>query len=141
MRKLNNNAGRTLEKMYVAAQASESGAIKIDRNGPESGIMAVCVEILETEGNRTMISVAHYYGQNGDLMRDPDVVFLRVAPAEYYPAAMRQDGAGGFDRMFAKMNEKLEVTHFNVTRQRDCAFFCNTWMKNIKWQQADFFKK
>ena len=47
---------------------------KID-NAPGS-FMAVSIEIIGRSGLGPLMSVAHYYEQNSDLMRDPDVVFL-----------------------------------------------------------------
>ena len=40
--------------------------------------------------------IAHYYEQNGDMMRDPDVVFVIGADQYVYPISYRQDGLGTY---------------------------------------------
>ena len=64
-----------------------------DRQRPGS-FMAVSVEIIGRSGLGPLVSVAHYYEQNGDLMRDPDVVFLIGADRHVYPISFRQDNLG-----------------------------------------------
>lgn len=138
MKSLNKTAAATLEKMFCAAQ---SGAVKINCNGPDSGIMAVNVEIIARhESERAIISVAHYYEQNGDLMRDPDVEFLRTGAGEYWTIAMRQDGIFNINKTFAELDSQFNIEKICPKQQADCASFCNTWMKNIRWQQSEFFK-
>ena len=56
--------------------------------------MAVSIEIIGRSGLGPLISVAHYYEQNSDLMRDPDVVFLIGADQHVYPVSFRQDNLG-----------------------------------------------
>lgn len=60
------------------------------------GMMDLIVETWY-EGNFMKVSVCHYYEQNGDLMRDPEVVY-RAYPKceEEIPEYFRQDG--GFAR-------------------------------------------
>ena len=43
----------------------------------DSSFMAACVEIISRTGLGPLVSVCHYFEQNGDLMRDPDVVSFR----------------------------------------------------------------
>ena len=54
-------------------------------NNAPGSFMAVSIEIIGRSGLGPLVSVAHYYEQNGDLMRDPDVVFLIGADQHAYP--------------------------------------------------------
>ena len=54
-------------------------------NNASGSFMAACVEIIGTTGLGPLVSIAHYYEQNHDLMRDPDVVFVIGADQEVYP--------------------------------------------------------
>jgi len=38
-----------------------------------------------------MFSIAHSYEQNGDLLKDPDMVFIRGQDGEYYPIELQED--------------------------------------------------
>jgi hypothetical protein len=79
-----------------------------------------------------IISVAHYYEQNGDLMADPEVTFV-VTRAEYvFPISFRQDNLG-IDHTYVRW-EGAKV-YWNLAKQNDLAAFCNQWMENIKHQQ------
>ena len=49
---------------------------KVDRG---TGFMPVHVECLQRTALGFLYSIAHYYEQNGDLVADPDVVFVRTA--------------------------------------------------------------
>lgn len=84
--------------------ALRRAALKIEN----PGFMDLHIEYVGTgPRNLPMVSVAHYYVQNGDLMRDPDMEF-EVDPKEldadvtpktlsgegWYPLTYRQDGLG-----------------------------------------------
>jgi len=116
-----------------------SKATRKFNNGGES-IMPVTVEFL-TKGtpNGDLFSVCHYYEQNGDLMRDPEVTFYRqvVCGPEgflFYPASFRQDNLG-IDEEFFQYDDKGKIITCWTRKQRDCATFCTMWMNNIKMQQ------
>lgn len=78
--------------------------------------------------NSNQISVAHYYEQNGDLMRDPEIVFnvdydnKTLTPMEYY-----NDGLGNADLVETEQST-------NKTLQKDLIDFSNTWFNTIKNQ-------
>jgi hypothetical protein len=40
----------------------------------------------------TLYSVAHYYQQHDDLMRDPEMVFFKGPDGRYYPIMYQQAG-------------------------------------------------
>jgi rubrerythrin len=94
--------------------------------------MAACVEIIGQAGLGPLVSVAHYYEQNGDLMRDPDCVFIVGADQHVYPISYRQDGLG-IDQEAAYVEDgKWKI---KPKMQADIATFCNQWMLNIAEQQ------
>ena len=98
----------------------------------DSSFMAACVEITGRTGLGPLVSIAHYYQQNGDMMRDPDVVFLIGADQHVYPISYRQDGMGVYQEAAIAEAGKWKV---RTKMQADICSFCNQWMKNINEQQ------
>jgi hypothetical protein len=95
--------------------------------------MAACVEIIGRTGLGPLVSIAHYYEQNGDLMRDPDVVLVIGADERVYPISYRQDGLG-IDQEAAYVEDG--VWKVKTKMQADICDFCNdTWFPNINEQQ------
>ena len=94
--------------------------------------MAVCVEIIGRSGLGPLVSVAHYYEQNGDLMRDPDIVFWVDADGHAYPISYRQDGLGIDQEAAVVENGKWNV---KPKMQADITRFANQWMLNVEEQQ------
>jgi hypothetical protein len=95
--------------------------------------MAVCVEIIGRTGLGPLVSIAHYYVQNGDMMRDPDVVFVIGADQEVYPISYRQDGMGIYQEAAIVEDGKWNV---RPKMQADICDFCDeTWFPNLNEQQ------
>ncbi|MCI0380540.1 MAG: hypothetical protein L0215_23380 [Gemmataceae bacterium] len=93
------------------------------------------------EGPRGMpcISVAHYYELNGDLMRDPEIVF-EVNPDEdplswktgnWGPVSYRQDNMGLFQETVFEDKGRVMVRPKLVL---DLKAFAREWDKNIEQQ-------
>ena len=99
-----------------------------------SPYMDVVVENVGFCNLGAMYSVAHYYEQNGDLMRDPEMCFIKGGDGEYYPYYYRLDGLG-IEEDVLKWHENGEVTCRNAAQQKGQANFCESWMRNIKQQQ------
>lgn len=96
--------------------------------------MAVSVEAVDTTPQGALIvSVAHYYEQNGDLMADPEVTFVVGKLGSVFPISYRQDGLG-INREYVRWDGEGNV-HSNLRMQNDLASFCNEWMENIQQQQ------
>lgn len=106
-------------------------ATKLD-NAPGL-FMALHVECIGQVTEGKLYSVAHYYEQNGDLMRDPDIVFLKDREANYYPVSYQQDGLGIYQE--AVIFEAGAIKSVQSKTQRDIASFCTMWMNNIHDQQ------
>lgn len=114
---------QTLESKMVDGYAKISNT---------QGFMAVVVEQIADD----KISVAHYYEQNGDLMADPEVVFLKKEfsyGTEYYPIYEKMDGLG-LSKELITFDDSGKVEKVFKT-QKDTTVFCNVWLKNIKQQQ------
>ena len=98
-----------------------------------SSFLAACVEVIGRTGLGPLVSVAHYYEQNHDMMRDPDVVFVIGADQEVYPISFRQDSLGTYLESAVVENGKWKV---RTKMQADIVIFCNdTWFPNLNEQQ------
>lgn len=108
-----------------------------------AGYMPLSVEDIGTsgEGNR-LVSLCHYGEQNGDLMRDPDMVFEihtwtdapAAAPATYAePISFRNDYMGLFQEVY-RYDDNGKRTHVNARLKADLKSFARTWFRNIREQ-------
>ena len=146
MRLISEAAARTLDKLRVLAVEADGECphIKLDNGG--EGIMPITVERLHFDGAAELWAVGHWYTQNGDAMRDPEVVFLRVpsqepvnrtpAPGLWCPVEFRQDGLGMSTQVLVnfKPHSLAPLSYFKA-RQADVAKFCHLWMGNVRHQQ------
>lgn len=134
MRKVNREAKRVLDKLTADLKDKPPGnAVKFDRGT----YMAVHVESLADVEEGRIYSVAHYYEQNGDMMRDPDMTFLHSSiDGNYYPASFRQDGGLPIDQESIVWRDG--VMGFCARLQRHHAVFAGQWMDNIRQQQHLF---
>jgi hypothetical protein len=80
-----------------------------------------------------IFSVTHYNKQNGDLMADPDMTFLRGFDGNYYPGSFRNDHVGVNQECLWIDGSEVK---FAPRLQKDLASFTTTWMRNIKHQQG-----
>ena len=95
------------------------------------------------EGPRGMpaIAVAHYYEQNGDAMRDPEIVFevnpdedgpLSWKRGDWSPVSYRQDNLDIYqDAVFLGDNDRVMI-HPKMVRHLKA--FASTWDRNIEQQ-------
>lgn len=104
------------------------------------GFMPLSVEDIGTSGEgMRLVSLCHYGEQNGDLMRDPDIVFMfhnmpdgpAAEPVSFrndYMAICQEvykyDGAGRRTHVVPRLNQELKD-------------FCLTWFRNL--EQQGFF--
>jgi hypothetical protein len=140
MKQVSKTAAKVLD-ILTADLDDESRSKKVDNtNGT---FMPVSVELIRTVcgGKHKYFSVCHYYEQNGDLMRDPEIVFLQVVLTNlngdfnyYFPVSYRQDGLG-IDREYCKYDDDGKIIGVATKQQADTASFCTMWMRNIKHQQ------
>ena len=100
----------------------------------EGTFMPVHVEHVKKCNLGQVFSIAHYYEQNGDLMRDPDMEFIQGGDGEYYPISFWQDAPTIRDEP-AKWIDG-DIVSYNAPRQAALVTFANMWMRNIKEQQG-----
>lgn len=135
MKCLTGEAHKVMEILVEGLEYGGKGK-KIDNS---NGVfMAVHVEFVNKFNDGIygdVFSVAHYYEQNGDLMRDPDMEFLRNN-GKFYPIYFRQDGFPGKDQEVLVFDADGHVTGYRKKIQADMTRFANkTWMPNIREQQ------
>ena len=101
------------------------------------GYLPLSVEEIGTsrDGHR-LVSLCQYGEQNGDLMRDPDIVFLfhnvpDGAAAE--PVSFRNDYLGIVQEVY-RYDETGRRTHVVPTLKQDLTEFTESWFANLKDQ-------
>ena len=125
------SAQKVMEKLIEGI--SQGGNKKIDNTG--GAFMSVSVERVGSISWGPLFSVTHYYEQNGDLMSDPDMVFLQGASGKFYPISYQQDGLGIYQEVIAETDEDGKVLKYRPKLSKELATFANQWMRNIKDQQ------
>lgn len=101
------------------------------------GYMPLSVEEIgvDREGHR-LVFLCHYGEQNGDLMRDPDIVFMfQDAPHDSIaePVSFRNDYLG-LDQEVYRYDETGKRTHLDTKLKQDLKEFAQTWFANLKEQ-------
>ena len=137
----NNERGQEMKKITKASQAiMDKMTAKINKVGDHvkidtsSAFMPVSVEAIgEVNGGDLLIAVAHWGEQNGDLMRDPEVVMIKSSMG-YFPISFRNDYVA-VNNEAVIFTDKGGIKGYYKRMQADIASFTNTWMKNIKNQQ------
>lgn len=142
MKAISQEAARTLERLIAGLGPHDSRVIggPIVESGTGRAYMPVSVERLGDD----QVSVAHYYLQNGDMMRDPEIVFWRSA-GKWFPIEWTQDGLAGtvakhmaYQRLVT-FGDDGKPHSFMRRSQPEAATFTTTWMRNIRHQQSDWF--
>ena len=100
-----------------------------------AGLMPLCIESIGTSLNcgphgGAMISVAHYYEQNGDLMRDPEIVF-EVKDHAWHPMSFTQDNLGLYQEAMYQADGRWMVRPHLLS---DLQSFAKQWDKNLRDQ-------
>ena len=90
---------------------------------------------IDGEGHR-LVSLCHYGDQNGDLMRDPDIVFMfqktpHSSIAE--PVSFRNDYVG-LNQDVYRYDEVGKRTHLDTKMKLHLKEFAQTWFANLKEQ-------
>lgn len=128
-----NKQGKKIMDVLVEGVISEATDSKKIYN-TKGVFMAVHVEFVSVCNLGQIYSVAHYYEQNGDLMRDPDMEFIKGGDGEYYPISFWQDAP--LVRTETVLWKDGEITGWMGKEQAKLVPFANAWMKNIKDQQG-----
>lgn len=111
-------------------------AMMIDGYAKIDNANDVFMPVVVEQVGANQISIAHYYEQNGDLMADPEIVFLKKEYSygvEYYPIYERMSGLGLEVELVIFENRKPKMIS---NLQKQTASFCTTWMRTIAMQQS-----
>ena len=84
------------------------------------------------EGNR-LIAISRTGEQNGDLMRDPEMVFEIHAHGMAEPLSFRNDYMGMMQEVY-RYDDSGKKTHVNAGLKQDLKSFARTWFTNLKDQ-------
>ncbi len=134
MRHINQDAKKIMDKL-IEGLTQDNSHKRIDNS--KGSFMAVHVEYLhEVPVYGSLFSVAHYYEQNGDMMRDPDMEFLKAHDGNYYPAFFRQDGIPNGEKEVFIYDDQGNIKQFKPRLMNDLKNFANMWMENINVQQG-----
>lgn len=82
-----------------------------------------------------LYSFAHYYEQNGDMMRDPDIEIMDRGPGHMTPVSFWQDAPLVRDEVFT-YDDNGTVTGYRPQILRSICSFCSLWARNLKEQQG-----
>jgi hypothetical protein len=96
------------------------------------GFLPLCIEVIG-KGPRggMLVSIAHYFLQNGDLMADPDLTIEAQADGTWLPVAYQQDGLGIYQEAVFLDGDKVIVQQKLVN---DLLAFMRLWDRNINEQ-------
>ena len=131
MKKLNRTACNILNYL---TQGLDKPGDHMKKDESPGAFMAVHVEHIGSCNLGPKFSVAHYYEQNSDLMKDPDMVFIRGKDGEYYPIEFQQDNIAFFQRAVSYDDDE-KIDRYHPLIQADMVKFANQWMVNIAMQQ------
>ena len=99
---------------------------KIDNS--DGTYMPIHIEIIEKTDKYDHISLAHYGQQNGDAMRDPEMIIaLHKESQQFVPDYM------GMEQYSVRWTD--EGILLNRRLQADHTTFANRWLRNIATQQ------
>ena len=104
---------------------------KIDNS--DGTYMPIHIEIIEKTDKYNHISLAHYGQQNGDAMRDPEMIIaLHKESQQFVPYYYRNDYKGIVLYCVRWTDEGILL---NRRLQADHTTFANQWLRNIATQQ------
>jgi len=90
--------------------------------------MDLNIDFLISTDKGIIISMAHNFVQNGDVMADPDMEIRIVKNAHMVEAlSYRQDAMGINNHVYTDEAE----THFDVLLKKELNSFLNTWLRNL----------
>jgi hypothetical protein len=99
------------------------------------GYMPLSVEEIGSSGDgHRLVSLCQYGEQNGDLMRDPDIVFLfHNLPdgAEAEPVSFRNDYLGIVQEVY-RYDETGKRTQVVTSLKQELKEFARAWFANLK---------
>ena len=79
-----------------------------------------------------LVSVAHYFEQNGDMMRDPEIVFEVPARGTWEPVSIQQDPLGSHQEAVFRDDAGRLMARPGLVRSIKA--FARMWDRNLKAQ-------
>jgi hypothetical protein len=131
MRAMSQRASAILETLTAGLLPLDHPEAECRRVGEKGG--AFMQLVVERLGERNF-SVAHYFEQNGDAMRDPEMLFHKHANGLWYATYFRQDSTGTEQESAVAREDGAFTCYRNM--QADHTRFANQWMANIALQQT-----
>ena len=125
MRMLSKAAGTVLDALTQNLPVGEARTID-NSNGT---FMTVHVDRL----TESTFSIAHYFGQNGDLVCDPDGVFLKTETG-WLPISLQL--CTGHYTVAVELDGKDKPTGFRPKALQELTSFAAMWLRNISDQQG-----
>ena len=124
---------KTVQKiieLFGGLRALRDKPIKLE----SEGFMPLSIEFIGA-GPRglPLVSVMHFYEQNGDLMRDPDMEFEIDGQGKWHPVSYRQDSIGLMQEAVF-VDDKTGKVMARPKLVRDLERFSATWSKNLDEQ-------
>lgn len=140
MKKLNEQATRIFCRLIKKLKDQQHIKLYLD------GFMPLSMErleenILTPDGVGTTYSLCYYYKLNGDLMRDPEMIFIVVdnrkdekdiEAIHIYPQLYRLDSLGLYEESIRIENGQIK-SFIKAWQSAHCAF-ANQWLRNIQRQ-------
>jgi hypothetical protein len=116
--------------LFGGLQALRDKPIKLE----SEGYMPLSIEFIGA-GPRglPLVSVMHFYEQNGDLMRDPDMEFEVDDEGGWHPVSYCQDSIGLMQEAVF-VDDKTGRVMVRPKLVRDLRRFAATWSKNLDEQ-------
>ncbi len=129
MKHLNETAQEIFDTLIEGLDLVENHHKRIDN--ASGSFMPLSVELIAKNSIGLTYSLAHYYIQNGDLMQDPEMLFIKHENGKTFPAMFQQAAPPIYEESIF-WNKKWKV---NPCLQAEHTAFAHTWLKNIKNQQ------
>jgi hypothetical protein len=123
MKSVNEKSKNILNKLWELAD--KNGYYKLNN---DTTYIPLTIEIV----GKNQLSICHYGESNGDLMRDPEMIFYKQND-DWFPIYFRNDWVGVEEISYQKIDGELVAV--NEKYQQDQAEFANIWLLNIKEQQ------
>ena len=111
----------------------DSSAMRIS----SGGYMPLSIEDIghTAEGHR-LIAISHTSIQNGDLMRDPEMVFQVIQWPDLLfaePISFRNDYMGTYQEVY-RYNDEGKRTHVDMSLRKELKSFASMWFRNLRAQ-------
>jgi hypothetical protein len=125
--------GREQTQIFLSiTKHSSEAVIKINNN---EAFMPVVAEMLCFVQEGEIWSIAHYGKQNGDMMADPEMRFLKTRSERIIPFSYRNDYSHSYEEPADLMDYPYDPTITDHKKQEELVKFANAWLININSQQ------